>query len=260
MEELARNPAVAFHLNEIRMRRIESATLLSNTASCVSPVKPLPVKRKAARSSRKPKHFMSDDDEEEDDDENDEDELLIAPIRTETYVGDDEDLEFVAPDDEEESDSDEVSDVNILNILPPGSRRIARKPSFYMMVPTPDDDRLLVDVGESATDEDEESSDDDDVCAEGSLEESSGDDDYHIPGCQSRRVWLLRAILPISAANEVAMEAHCPESQEAYLDELDRDYSPPAGYEDEDCMASEDEGDLSSSDYADDDDEFDRES
>jgi hypothetical protein len=244
---------VAFHLNEIRMRRIESATLLRNTASCVSPVKQLPVK--AARSSRKPNKFMSDEDEEEDGDDNDEEEVLTAPIRTETYVGDDEDLEFVAPDDEEESDSENVSDVNILNILPSGSRRIARKTSFYMMVPTPDDDRLLVDVGESATDEDEESSDDDDVCAEESLEESSGDDDYHLPGCQSRRVWLLHAIMPISAANEVAMEAHCPESREACIDELDTDYSPPAGYED--CVASEDEGDLSSSDY---DDEFDRES
>jgi len=241
MEYLATNPAVAFHLNEILMRRIES-----NSTRITPACQPKSNRTKLQMAPHRAQCNISDDEDDEEEDEDDaEDEVLLAPIRTETYVGDEEDLEFVAPDDEEESDNSEIdSNVHIVNILPPGSRRISRKPIFYMMVPTPDDDRLLVDVGESATEEEEEDDDISDNLDGESLAESSGDDDYHIAGAQSRRVWLLRSILPISVAN-IAAAVDCPDSREECLDELDKDYSPPAGY-DADDVAS-DEGDISSS-------------
>lgn len=95
--------------------------------------------------------------EEDDDDEEEEDEILLCPIRAETYILDENDAAFVASDNEVEmaSSFDVKAEVNAYNILPEATRRSRQPPKYMHMVPTPDDDALLVDDGETSSDSDD---------------------------------------------------------------------------------------------------------
>ena len=92
--------------------------------------------------------------EDGEDDEDDEDEILLCPIRAETYILDESDAAFVASDNEIEmaSSLDVKAEVNTQNILPETTRRTRKPPDYMSMVPTPDDDALLVDDGETSSD------------------------------------------------------------------------------------------------------------
>jgi hypothetical protein len=87
----------------------------------------------------------------------DEDEVLLAPIRLESYAVNDDDRVFVASDDSDGDYSDaETSetemDINVQNIIPVGITRTRRQSTFMYMVPTPEDIRELVEC--SSSDED----------------------------------------------------------------------------------------------------------
>jgi hypothetical protein len=75
-------------------------------------------------------------------------EVLRAPIRSETYIENEEDAQFVAPDTSDEEVLSETEDlsahVDVLesNIIPAGTFRSRRKALHSYVVPTPDLDEL----------------------------------------------------------------------------------------------------------------------
>jgi hypothetical protein len=159
----------------------------------------------AAKKRRKRRRLDSDG---ASDDIDDDEGGSTGPIRAEVYTLNDEDAEFVAADDEVEFPSSPVleAEVDAHNILPSGSRRTRGPREFLMLVPTPDDDALLVDDGETSSDEDDD--------CEGDDGKEEGVD------TESRRVW------PSSSTT-------LPATDEEYLDELDGEWVPYA-HEEED--------------------------